>query len=90
MADDKNEDGKKKTKLATALKRHKQDLIKHFRNRVVKSRIQTAKVSFEKATSEDEKKSAKNVLNSLIDKACKKGIYKKNKAARLKSRLAAK
>ena len=89
MADEKAEGVKKKPKLATALKRRKQDAKKYFRNRVMKSRIHTARVAFGKAEG-DEKTKTLNLLNGLIDKAAKKGIYHQNKASRLKSRLARK
>jgi len=90
MAKNQKDEAKKKIKLATALKRRKQDVKKHFNNRVLKSRIHTTRVAFEKSKTEDEKKNLKNSLNSLIDKACKRGIFKANKSARLKSNLAAK
>lgn len=90
MADDKADAKKKKPKLPTALKRRKQDEKKALRNKVVKSKIHTARVKFDKETAEDNKKTLLKTLFSLIDKAVKKGVYKRNKADRLKSRLHAK
>lgn len=89
MAKDQKEEAKKKSKLPTPLKRRKQDDKKQFNNRVLKSRIHTARVAFEKSQNEEEKKANLNFLNSLIDKASKCGVFKPNKSSRLKSRLAA-
>ena len=80
---------KKKTKTPTALKRHKQDLKKNFNNRVWKSRILTARTAFAEAKAE-EKPTLLKALHSLLDKAAKNGVFKKNKVSRLKSRSTAK
>ncbi len=79
-----------KKKVPTALKRVKQDQERHTRNRSFKSRVRTAIRAFEKALTEKDKKQIETSLNtvySLMDKGVKTGIYKKNKAARTKSRL---
>lgn len=89
MADEKKEE-KKAVKVPTALKRHKQDIKKNLTNRMWKSRIHTARSAFAETTNETEKKSLLNSLYSLLDKAAKNGIFKKNKVSRLKSRLSAK
>ncbi len=82
------EDTTKKIKLATAVKRNKQDAKKRIRNRATKSRIHTARIALKKAADDSEEKSEHlSSLHSLIDKAVKKGLFKKNKANRLKSRL---
>ena len=86
MADEK----KKQSKLPTALKRRKQDLKKALVNKVVKSKIHTARVKFAAATDTESKNTLLKALFSLVDKAAKRGVYKKNKANRLKSRLHAK
>lgn len=88
MADEKAE--KKAVKAPTPLKRHKQDLKKNLTNRTWKSKIHTARAAFIEAKDETSKKSLLNALYSLLDKAAKIGIFKKNKADRLKSRLASK
>lgn len=80
---------KKKAKIATPIKRHKQDVKKQARNKNFKSRVHTARVAFSKATGE-EKEGMLKELHSLIDKAQKRGLFKANKSARLKSRVAAK
>jgi len=92
MADDQKEEGKKKTavKVPTPLKRHKQDHKKNLNNRMWKSRILTARTAFAAAKDEKEKETLRNSLNSLLDKAAKVGIFKKNKVSRLKSRASAK
>lgn len=86
MAD---KDEKKKTpKTPTAQKRGIQDEKKCARNRAFSARLKTVKTSFEKATGQ-EKKTQLNAVFSMLDKAEKRGLYKKNKTARLKSRLSA-
>jgi small subunit ribosomal protein S20 len=79
---------KKKPRVPTPLKREKQDAKKNFANRVRKSRIHTARIAHQKAGSPEEKTTLLKVLFSLIDKAAKTGVFKRNKADRLKSRLA--
>ena len=83
------EETKKKVKTPTALKRHRQDLKKNFNNRVWKSRVLKAKTAFT-AASKEEKPALLKTLHSLLDKAAKNGIFKKNKVSRLKSRFTAK
>lgn len=91
MANDQKEgEAKKKVKLHTALKRKKQDEKKCFNNRVRKSQIHTARVALTKTTDPEEKKVILNKIYSLVDKAVKTGIYKINKASRIKSRLSKK
>ena len=90
MADEKTSEKKKKTKLPTPLKRRKQDIKKALNNKVVKSKIHTARNKFTSQTDSEGKKVLLSTLFSLIDKAAKKGVFKKNKANRLKSRLHAK
>jgi len=84
----------KKTKAPTALKRDLQNEKKHLRNRSLKSKVRTALVSLQKGISDKEPKEQLdpklNKIYSLMDKGVKKGIYKKNKAARVKSNLASK
>ncbi len=89
MADDKKVE-KKAVKKPTPLKRHQQDIKKNLTNRAWKSRIHTARAAFAEAKDEETKKTMLCSLYSLLDKAGKNGIFKKNKVSRLKSRLAAK
>lgn len=83
MAEEKQE--KKKTKRPTAQKRDIQNAKRKLQNRSFKSRVKTAVRSFQK---EDSDKNAQlNSVLSLIDKGVKMGIYKLNKASRLKSKF---
>jgi small subunit ribosomal protein S20 len=84
---------KKTVRLASGRKRARQDvalnaantsLRSHFRT-VVKN-VQKAVVAGDKARATDLFKTAQSVIDSVADK----GIFHKNKAARHKSRLAAK
>ena len=80
----------KKERVPTALKRHKQDLKKNLLNRMWKSRVLTARNAFAAETDAEKKKALQNALNSILDKAAKIGLFKKNKVSRLKSRAASK
>ena len=84
---------KKTVRLASGLKRTRQGeklnaantaLRSHFRT-VVKN-VQKAVLGGDKAKATDSFKTAQSVIDSVADK----GIFHKNKAARLKSRLSAK
>ena len=91
MAEKKEE---KKAKRPTALKRNLQSIKKQKSNKAFKSKVRTAVRTFKKAV--EEKKNADavqpelNLINKLLDKGVKKKIFKKNKAARIKSKLAMK
>ena len=88
------EEGKKgpaKKKCPTALKRIKQDEKRNLRNRSFKSSVRTALRAFESALTEKDKEKMQTALNnvySLMDRGVKQGVYKKNKAARAKHRVA--
>jgi small subunit ribosomal protein S20 len=84
---------KKTVRLASGRKRARQDVVlnaantslrSHFRT-VVKN-VQKAVVGGDKTKAAESFKSAQSVIDSVADK----GIFHKNKAARLKSRLSAK
>ena len=84
---------KKTVRLASGRKRARQDVKLNGANSSLRSRFRTvvknvAKVvaSGDKAKAAETFKSAQSVIDSVADK----GIFHKNKAARLKSRLAAK
>lgn len=90
MADE-GKKGPTKKKCPTALKRVKQSKKSNERNSSFKSRVRTAIRSFENALSakdKDQMQSALKSVYSLMDKGVKHGIYKENKAARTKSRMA--
>lgn len=78
---------KKRVKRPTAAKRLIQDNKKRLRNRILKSKIRTSIRSFLESQNDEEKQDRIKSVYSLVDKAVKKGIYKKNKGARVKSRL---
>ena len=81
---------KPKTKKPTPLKRDEQSIKRNMRNRSFKSKVTTAVRTFEDAITKKDSSSAKTKLSdvySLMDKGVKKGIYKANKAGRVKSRL---
>lgn len=87
------EEKKAKEKRPTALKRDIQNEKRRLQNRAFKSRIKTAMRSYEQVAAQNNEQEAKEQLSalySLLDKAVKTGIYKINKAGRLKSQFAAK
>lgn len=90
MAEEKKET---KQKRPTAKKRDLQNAKRRLQNRMFKSRVKTAIHSFEKEVSQKKQVEAQARLNavfSLLDKAVKMGIFKLNKASRLKSRFSSK
>ena len=89
MADDKKEKGKKARK-PTAIKRDEQSIKRNLRNRSFRSKVTTAMRGFEDSLTKKDPSGAKAMLSdvfSLMDKGVKKGVYKINKANRVKSRL---
>lgn len=91
MAEDSENQRPKKKKIPTALKRVKQSNERNLHNRSFKSRVRSAIRTFEAALTEKDKDKMQTALNSvysLMDKGVKHGIYKKNKAARTKGRIA--
>jgi small subunit ribosomal protein S20 len=76
--------GRKRARQDVKLNAHNSSLRSHFRT-VVKN-IQKAVVSGDKGKAADLFKAGQSVIDSIADK----GIFHKNKAARHKSRLAAK
>jgi len=90
MAEDNKKEPVKKTKVPTERKRDAQSIKKNLRNRSFKTSVRTAIVSLEKGISEKESKETLGTklgqVYSLMDKGVKKGIFKKNKASRIKAR----
>lgn len=72
--------------IKSAVKRVKVNATKHEANIMPKGAMKTAVKKVEK----DANNENLNTANKRIDKAVNKGIIKKNKAARLKSRLSKK
>lgn len=86
MADEK----KAKPKRPSAKKRDIQNEKRRLRNRAFKSQVKTMVRAFEKDLTEkkeDDAKARLNTLYSLLDKGVKRGIYKLNKASRLKGKF---
>jgi small subunit ribosomal protein S20 len=85
----KKEEGKK-VRRASAKKRQTQNEKKRLINKGARSRIKTAVRSFRETPQSEEtkKKQMLKEMYSLADKASKKKVFHKNKANRLKSRLA--
>ena len=76
--------------ISSAGKRHRQSLKRRERNKSVRSTVRTANRKFIEAVNAKDKEEAKKHLDSfakLIDTAAGKKIYKKNTAARKKSRM---
>ncbi len=71
-------------------KRHRQSLVHRVRNRTVKSLVRGVVKAAATAATVDEKKTSLRDVSSVVDKAASKGVIHKNKAARIKSRLARK
>lgn len=94
MADQKNPAAKKKeegkVKRPSALKRDLQNEKSRLRNRSHRASVLTSLRSLETAIAEKGATKEKlSALYSLMDKGVKKGVFKPQKAARTKSRLAA-
>lgn len=91
MAQENNkENGEKKGRKPTALKRDLQSKKRNLHNRSFKAKVNTALRSLNDSISKKDSPNVKTQLNnvySLMDKGVKKGIYKQNKANRVKSRL---
>lgn len=81
-----------KKKRPTALKRNIQSEKCRVHNKQFRSRVSTAVRAFEKSLAAKDEAATKDTLSavfSLMDKGVKTGIFKLNKASRLKSRLTA-
>ena len=77
-------------KKDSAAKRHRQSEERRLRNKSVKSSIRTAVKKFVVAVQKKQTESAESGLVEMIkklDTAARKGIIKKNAAARKKSRM---
>ena len=83
------EEEKKKGKRPTPLKRDMQNKKRCLQNRMAKSKLRTAVKKFTHSSlNQEERKHHLSYLHSLLDKAVKKNLFKKNKANRLKSKFA--
>ena len=74
----------------SAIKRHKQSLVRKERNKAVKTSLRTASKRVEASatgTSNDDAASQLKLAIKAFDKAASKGVIHKKTAARNKSRL---
>ena len=77
---------------ASALKAHRQNVIRRDRNRQLRTRLRGALRSIRSAVDAGDPGQMKDALRetiSLVDKMAAKGVIHKNAAGRYKSRLAA-
>ena len=84
---------KKTVRLASGRKRARQDVKLNAANTAHRSRFRTVIKNVQKAVASGDKVKAAETFKlaqSVIDSVADKGIFHKNKAARHKSRLAAK
>lgn len=85
-----NEKKDKTVKRPSAEKRSMQSKKRNLSNRTLKARVGSASKSLKKALSQKDTSSIQEKLSevySLMDKGVKKGVFKINKASRLKARL---
>ena len=84
---------KKTVRIASGRKRARQDVKLNAANTALRSKFRTAVKGVLKAVATGDKSKAGDTFKTaqkVIDSIADKGIFHKNKAARLKSRLAAK
>ena len=84
---------KKTVRLMSGRKRARQDVVLNAANTALRSRFRTVVKNVQKAVTGGDKAKAAEVFKtaqSVIDSVADKGVFHKNKAARLKSRLSAK
>ena len=84
---------KKNPRLASGRKRARQDVKLNAANSSLRSRFRTVVKNVQKVVATGDKAKAAETFKSaqsVIDSVADKGFFHKNKAARLKSRLAAK
>ncbi len=77
-----------KKKSLSVLKRIRQNRRRYLRNKARKERLKNAIKELKKITNKEEALKLFPKVQSIIDKAVKVGIIHKNKAARIKSKLA--
>lgn len=86
------EEASKKEKRPTAKKRNLQSLKHRTQNRSFKASVATSIRSLKESISKNEKNVAIGKLSDvyrLLDKGVKKGVFKLNKANRVKSQMSA-
>ena len=83
---------KKTVRLASGLKRARQDVKLNAANTALRSKFRTVVKNVQKAVAAGDKAKASELFTtaqSVIDSVADKGMFHKNKAARHKSRLSA-
>lgn len=81
----------KKVKRPSALKRDAQSARRNLKNRAYKAKVSTATRSLQEVVKQKNASLIPEKLNtvfSLMDKGVKTGVFKLNKASRVKSKLA--
>ena len=84
---------KKTVRIASGLKRARQDIKLNAANTAMRSKFRTVIKNVQKAVAAGDKEKAAELFKTaqpVIDSIADKGLFQKNKAARHKSRLAAK
>ena len=84
---------KKTVRIASGLKRVRQDVKLNAANTALRSKFRTVVKNVQKAVAAGDKTKATDLFKSaqsVIDSVADKGLFHKNKAARHKSRLSAK
>jgi len=84
---------KKTVRIASGLKRARQDIKLNAHNTALRSRFRTAVKGVLKAVAAGDKSKAGDTFKTaqrVIDTIADKGMFHKNKASRIKSRLSAK
>ena len=84
---------KKTVRIASGLKRARQDVKLNAANTAMRSKFRTVIKNVQKAVTAGDKAKATELFQAaqpIIDSIADKGLFHKNKAARHKSRLAAK
>ena len=84
---------KKTVRIASGLKRARQDIKLNAANTAMRSKFRTVIKNVQKAVAAGDKAKATELFKTaqpVIDSIADKGLFQKNKAARHKSRLAAK
>ena len=79
--------------IKSQIKRNKQNIVAHERNKSVKSALKTAIRSFREAADSGDATKAKELAAAAarkLDKAASKGVIHKNQAANRKSAIAKK
>lgn len=92
MANEQKEKEVKKVKRLTPLKRQDQNDKRRVQNKALRSRLRSTVKAFLdslKSGTKEQQMTCFSQVSSLVDKGVNKGVFKKNKASRVKARLTA-